>query len=153
MTRVKHSARKTTDYILVACSDTPPIDDIGFKELNHAHLKLGWFSCGFHKIVRRNGEVEDGRDEEIGGGFVESELSAVTNANSISICMIGGLDEDGDTDANFTFQQYMSLMMLIQDLRVKYPDAIVISHREISQHTDSPYFDVHELMNVSMERE
>ena len=59
--------RKTTDYIIIHCSATRPSQDIGFEEINRWHRAKGWLSCGYHRIIRQNGTVEQGRqDDEVG---------------------------------------------------------------------------------------
>lgn len=58
--------------IVLHCTASPDYMDIGFKEINDWHKQRGWasssgISCGYHYIIRRNGEIERGRpDSEIG---------------------------------------------------------------------------------------
>jgi N-acetylmuramoyl-L-alanine amidase len=140
--------RKETDFIVVCSSETPPCDNIGRKELDAQHRKDGWFSCGFHKIITRSGYVENGRDIGLAGGHVDDGTGECTNANSVSICMIGGQGEDGQPDCNYTFQQYISLRIVIDELRQLYPTAQLIGHRDINNKTKCPYFCVNELMDI-----
>ena len=58
--------------IVLHCTASPDHMDVGFKEINNWHKARGWMStsgiaCGYHYIIRRNGEIERGRpDNEIG---------------------------------------------------------------------------------------
>ena len=54
--------RKETKYIVVCCSNTPVNNDWGSREMDIEGRKEGLLECGFHKIIKRDGTVEDGRD-------------------------------------------------------------------------------------------
>ena len=64
----------------------------------------------------REGEEQDGRDIQIAGAHVDSNVK-LSNKNSIGICLIGGQSVDGKPDCNFTFKQYEALLELIRDLK------------------------------------
>ena len=48
--------------IIIHCSATKPSMDIGVKEINEWHLQRGWSGIGYHYVIRRNGDLETGRD-------------------------------------------------------------------------------------------
>ena len=81
--------RLETKYIVVHSSQTTPEENLNARDMDAIHRKKGFFSCGYHKIICRDGTVEDGRDIDISGLHVESKED-VSNANSIGICLIGG---------------------------------------------------------------
>ena len=54
-------ARKSTNYIVIHCSQTKPSMDIGAKEIDRWHRERGWLKIGYHKVIRRNGNIENGR--------------------------------------------------------------------------------------------
>lgn len=55
-----------------------------------------------------------------------------SNANSIGICYIGGLDADGKPKDTRTEEQKASLFFLLQQLREQFPDAMICGHRDFS---------------------
>lgn len=75
--------------LLLHCSDTPDHMDIGYNEINQWHKDRGWLSksgisCGYHYIIRRNGDVERGRPEEEVGSHCYGQ-----NKMSLGICWVG----------------------------------------------------------------
>ena len=111
-------------YLVVHCSATPAARDIGVKEIDLAHRQRGYFSIGYHKVVRRNGVVEDGREIDRPGSH-----SPGINQYSIGICLVGGADDSND----FTPAQFSTLERLLTDLRVKFPRAEIICQRDVPQ--------------------
>jgi N-acetyl-anhydromuramyl-L-alanine amidase AmpD len=87
--------------------------------------------CGYHEIIRRDGTIELGRAlANIGAhafGF---------NYTSVGICMIGGLDEDGKSENNFTSSQFDSLIATLMHKTLIYPDAEIVGHRDLSPDAD-----------------
>jgi N-acetylmuramoyl-L-alanine amidase len=104
--------------------------DIGFAEIDRWHKERGWIGCGYHKIIRRDGTVEDGRDIDAMGAHVRG-----FNQTSVGICLIG-------TDT-FTDEQFESLADLIADILEKYPSASLRGHRDFPYvKKECPGFDV-----------
>jgi N-acetyl-anhydromuramyl-L-alanine amidase AmpD len=120
--------RNTTKFIVIHCSATGPKADIGFKEIDGWHRAKGWASCGYHRIIRRNGKVENGRPLDEPGAHVVGY-----NAISVGVCMVGGVAADGKTpENNFTPEQFASLSKVVRDLKAMYPSAEVLGHRDLS---------------------
>jgi N-acetylmuramoyl-L-alanine amidase len=119
--------RKSTKYLVVHCSATRPSQDIGVKEIRSWHKNQSWADCGYHYVIRRDGKVEKGRAENLVGSHV-----AGRNANSIGICMVGGVNQKDFQKAenNFTKEQFASLKTLLQGLVKKYPGTVVLGHRD-----------------------
>lgn len=129
--------RSSTEYIVIHCSATKPSMDIGLSEIKNWHVnERGWRDVGYHYVIKRNGEVELGRNIRDTGAH-----AAGYNSKSIGICLVGGMAEDNSTEDNFTAQQWTALLDLIQQKLSDYPDAKVIGHNEISE-KDCPCFDV-----------
>ena len=129
--------RSSTEYIVIHCSATKPSMDIGLSEIKNWHVnERGWRDVGYHYVIKRNGEVELGRNIQDTGAHAKGY-----NAKSIGICLVGGMAEDNSTEDNFTAQQWTALLDLIQQKLSDYPDAKVIGHNEISE-KDCPCFDV-----------
>ena len=139
-----NNIRKDTKYIVVHSSATNPNENLDVKDLDTKHRKQGLFSCAFHKIIKRNGEVQDGRDIMIAGAHIETDAK-LSNKNSIGICLVGGQNVNGQPDCNFTFKQYQSLVSLINDLQSFYSDAEIVGNRDMTDST-CPQFDVKSLL-------
>ena len=132
--------RERTDYIAVHCSATGPKADIGAKDIDKWHRAKGWACIGYHYVIRRNGTVEEGRDEKVIGAHVEN-----WNHNSIGVCVVGGVDADDIKKAenNFTNEQFASLKQLLIDLKTRYPKAVIQGHRDFPEVKKAcPSFDV-----------
>jgi N-acetylmuramoyl-L-alanine amidase len=121
--------------------------DIGTNEIRLWHTApppagRGWQDIGYHFVIRRNGVVEDGRDTD-GDGDIFEEIGAHTvgyNANSIGICMVGGVAKDGKTtENNFTQEQWKALPRLLRAIRARFPAATIHGHREFAA-KDCPSF-------------
>ena len=131
-------ARKLTEFLIVHCAATKPSMDIDIKEIDSWHRKRGFFSVGYHFVLKRDGTRQIGRSlDEVGGhakGF---------NHRSIGICLVGGVKEEDHTIAenNFTNEQWVELEKLIVELLRTFPSAKVIGHNQISK-KDCPSFDV-----------
>lgn len=107
------------DLLVVHCSASPDYMDIGVKEIRSWHLQQGWSDIGYHYVIRRNGEIEKGRGDEVVGAHAKG-----VNSNSIGICWVG--------ETNPSPEQEKSLIGLINWLRGKYSVTIenVKGHRE-----------------------
>ena len=139
-----NSVRKETKYIVIHSSDTTPEENVNVKDLDTKHRKEGLFSCAFHKVITRNGDVQDGRDIQIAGAHIYTTIT-LSNKNSIGICLIGGKSTDGQPDCNYTFKQYSSLIELIAKLKIEYNDVEIVGHRDVTSSL-SPHFNVKELL-------
>ncbi len=121
------SKRLKTNYIVVHCSATKPDMDIGVDTLRMWHKANGWSDVGYHYIIKRDGEIQNGRPADQIGAHVKDY-----NAVSIGICLIGGIDNDGKAADNFTGKQKTVLRNLLRILRADYPKAFITGHRDLS---------------------
>ena len=140
--------RKTTDFIVVHCSATTSKMDIGAAEIDRWHRSKGWQCIGYTFVIRRDGSIEEGREVDVIGAHVEGH-----NANSIGICMVGGVAADGKTpENNFTPEQFASLKSLVARLKTKYHDAVVQGHRDFPGVAKAcPSFSVKDWLNSNTE--
>lgn len=128
---------RVINQLFVHCAATKPTQDIGAKEIREWHVKgNGWKDIGYHFVIRRNGVVEDGRPVEQAGAHVAGH-----NANSIGICLVGGIDAAGKPEANFTPEQWKALPRLLRVLKAQYPKATIHGHNEYAAKA-CPSFDV-----------
>ena len=129
-------ARPFTDRIVIHCSATPPMRDIGRVEIDQWHKARGWAGIGYHFIIRRDGTLEYGREVTKVGAHAKGH-----NARSIAVCLVGGVDADGKPEANFTDKQWVALERIVAALRLVWPAAEVIGHNEVARKA-CPSFDV-----------
>ena len=134
-------------YIVIHCSATKanidanvtlPGEDIGAKEIRRWHVvDRGYSDIGYHFVIRRDGTVETGRPLARIGAHVLNY-----NANSIGICLVGGLDESGKAENNFEPLQWESLKKLVADLKKRFPKAVIQGHRDFPRVAkECPCFD------------
>lgn len=129
--------REETNYICIHCSATGPTLDVDVAELRRWHIGgNGWADVGYHIIVRRSGEVELGRDL-----WRQGAHEPAINSESVAVCLIGGVDREGNPEANYTPAQWLALTRVIDFLRALYPDAKVAGHNEFADKA-CPSFDV-----------
>ena len=105
------------------------------------------YTSGYNYIIRRNGLLENGRDLDKDGD-TEDNAGAHTlghNANSLGICLIGGMGDNGKPDSNFTLYQLETLSMLCADLDIRYPNIVFKGHRDYSD-KECPCFDVNSIL-------
>ena len=133
--------QRPIDLIIIHCSATMPHMDIGVKEIRKWHKKKGWLDIGYHFVIRRNGELEIGRDIDKAGAHTKGY-----NARSIGICMVGGSDEYNDGDDNFTVAQWDMIRQLISYFKADYPYATIHGHNEYANKA-CPSFDVQKELN------
>jgi N-acetylmuramoyl-L-alanine amidase len=129
--------RKSTESIVIHCSATKSSMDIGLTEIRKWHVQdNGWRDVGYHYIVRRNGEVELGRRHDDTGAHASGY-----NHKTIGVCLVGGMADDNSAENNFTDKQWTSIIDLIKQIKINYPDVNVIGHNEISS-KECPSFNV-----------
>lgn len=115
------------DLIVIHCSAT--CEDRTFTEhdLNTAHRLRGMDGPGYHFYVRRNGDIKSTRPVEKVGAHARGH-----NTRSIGICYEGGLNSHGVPKDTRTEWQKHSLRVLVRTLRIDYPNAQVVGHRDLS---------------------
>lgn len=123
---LKKSKRTITD-IVVHCTATRSWQDIGVDEVRRMHTAQGWSDIGYHYLVRLDGTVEKGRDDDYIGAHVSGY-----NKHSIGIVYVGGLDNSGKGKDTRTESQKAALLSLLIDLRKLYPKAKISGHRDFS---------------------
>lgn len=123
--------RKSTKYIVVHVTATPPKADIGVKEVRVMHLARGFNDIGYHFVIRRDGRVEVGRAVDMVGAHVKDY-----NSISVGVSMVGGVDAKGKPEHNATPAQLKMLEHTLRNLTAKYPQAGVCGHRDLSPDKD-----------------
>ena len=121
---------KSVNTLIVHCSDTPDNANISAKDIHNMHIGFGWDGIGYHKVINRDGMVENGRPEYWVGAHVKGK-----NHDTLGVCLIGR--------RKFTKEQFTSLELVLKKWKKKYPNAQILGHY---QSTDTkktcPNFDV-----------
>lgn len=95
------------------------------------HLLRNFSDVGYHYFIKKNGEVQKGRDESKAGAHVKGHNSA-----SIGICLSG--------DGEKTPEQLKALEVLLIYLCSKYEleKKDILGHNDLAA-TECPGFDLH----------
>lgn len=119
--------RKATNYIVIHCSATRPVQNIGAREIRQWHKDKGWSDIGYHFVIKRDGFIDRGRPRDDIGAHVQGH-----NADSLGICMVGGIANAAPwgPENNFTDAQWVSLKKLVADMLKLYPKAKILGHRD-----------------------
>jgi N-acetyl-anhydromuramyl-L-alanine amidase AmpD len=128
-------------YIVIHCAATTEDQDIGAEEIRSWHLQRGWLDIGYHKVIRRDGTIENGRELNVPGAHARG-----FNHISWGICLVGGVESDNKTpESNFTHAQWDALLNLVRDMKAEVPSAQVVGHRDLPNVNKAcPSFDVKE---------
>lgn len=125
-------------HIVIHCSATPEGKVFSAANIDRWHKALGWKGIGYHKVVKLDGTVENGRPDEAVGSHVAGH-----NARTIGICYIGGTDANGKPKDTRTQAQKVALAKLVKSYVAKYPGAKVVGHRDFPKVAKAcPSFDV-----------
>lgn len=88
----------------------------------------GWINPGYHFVVKTDGNIIQMLDESKVANGVKGY-----NSNSIHVSWIGGIDKDHPNGIdNRTLEQKAALFDLLVKLKLKYRDAQIMGHRDIS---------------------
>lgn len=117
-------------YIVLHCADTPDHLEFDAEDIHKWHSDPkpngnGWDGIGYHKVVKKSGEIQNGRPEYWIGSHTYGY-----NSKSLSICMIGRYD--------FTDDQIASVRDIITHWKSKYPDAKVVGHCDLDSSKTCP---------------
>jgi N-acetyl-anhydromuramyl-L-alanine amidase AmpD len=125
------------DLIIIHCSATRSNRSFTFDDLDACHRARGWNGCGYHYYITRDGQLHFGRPEEVPGAHARHY-----NKHSIGICYEGGKDPSGRNADTRTPEQKLALRTLLIGLKMDYPQAKIIGHRDLPNVSkDCPCFD------------
>lgn len=119
--------------IIVHCAATPPSMDIGAEEIRRWHTDpkpegRGWSDIGYHGVIRRDGMYEPGRPEYRSGAHARGH-----NADTLAVCLVGGVTKAGRPSNNFKPEQLMTLKHVILWWSAAYEIELedVLGHRDL----------------------
>ena len=118
--------------LVIHCTDTPDDSSLRAIDIHKMHLGFGWDGIGYHKVICRDGKIENGRPSYWVGAHTKGK-----NKESLGVCLIGR--------KNFTKKQFQSLESLLIEWKKKYPLAKIKGHYQaIKTKKTCPNFDVEE---------
>lgn len=124
--------------IVVHCSATKPGQIVDVNTIDRWHKGRGFKRqpiskryCGYHFVITESGEIQKGRDLQETGAHVEG-----SNSKTIGVCYAGGIGADGKPADTRNSKQKESLLWLLQQLVVKFPNAPIGGHRDYSPDKD-----------------
>lgn len=115
------------DLIVIHCSATRENTDYSPEQLESDYKARGFLRAGYNFYIRKSGEVVNLRPLEQIPAHARGH-----NKHSIGICYEGGLDPDGNPDDTRTEAQRQSIIRLLLDLVVQFPDSRICGHRDLS---------------------
>ena len=128
---------RTITLIIVHCSANRAGSALRMADIDSYHRSLGWIGCGYHYVIPTDGTIEPGRPDEMVGAHCKNH-----NRHSIGVCYIGGLSKDGKPADTRTDAQRIALRNLLEQLHRRYPDALIVGHRDLDPQKECPCFDV-----------
>ena len=130
--------RTKTDTIVIHCSATPKDMDVDAAKIKHWHtVDNGWDDIGYHYVIKRDGTLQAGRDEDLVGAH-----AVAVNGTSIGVALAGGGTADMGWENNFAPIQFETLKSIIIKLKDKYEIQKIIGHSEVESTKQCPSFDV-----------
>ena len=129
---------RTITLIVIHCSATPEGKRLTFAECRRDHIAHRRFKdIGYHYYIDCEGVIWPGRPEQEVGAHCRNH-----NKHSIGVCYEGGLDRRGKPGDTRTQAQKRAMEVLLEDLKERYPKALVVGHRDLNPAKDCPGFDV-----------
>ncbi len=105
--------KENIEFIVIHCSDTNETDKV--DDIHRLHISFGWDGIGYHKVIEKDGNIENGRPEFWKGAHVYE-----FNDKSLGVCLIGR--------NNFNKKQFISLKKILISWKAKYPKARIVGH-------------------------
>ena len=122
---------RTITLIILHCSATRSTQRYTLEQCRADHRRRGWKDIGYHYYSTRDGTVHNGRPLHETGAHCRGH-----NSHSIGICYEGGLNDKGLAADTRTTAQRHSMRQLLEELHRRFPDALILGHRDLSPDTD-----------------
>ena len=129
--------REITDTIVIHCTQTPPNMDVDVAKVTEWHTQRGFDTIGYHYLIKRDGTLQGGRDEDVVGAH-----AVAVNGTSVGVALVGGGTVDMGWENNFTPVQFETLKSIIIKLKDKYNIEKIIGHYQVDGKKECPSFDV-----------
>ena len=127
---------RTINLIVIHCSATREDRPFPVTKLIACHQARFGFT-GYHYYITRDGQLYQTRHENLVGAHARHY-----NQHSIGVCYEGGITSNGSHDDTRTEAQKRAMLALLRSLKIDYPDAQIIGHRDLpGVSKDCPCFD------------
>lgn len=120
---------KSISLIVIHCSATRENVDYSPERLEQDHKARGYLRANYDFYIRKSGEVV--RMNPL--GFVPAQAMGY-DKDSLGICYEGGLDIFGRAWDTRTPAQKISLKQLLRHLLIRFPEACICGHRDLSRY-------------------
>lgn len=128
---------RTINNIVIHCTATVNYASVDAIK-RYWKQNRGWKYPGYHYMIDKYGTVHNLLPEELPSNGVKGH-----NHDSVHVSYIGGVDGNGKTKDTRTELQKYALASMVYSLKVKYPGAQILGHRDFEGvHKDCPSFDV-----------
>ena len=129
--------RQITDTIVIHCTQTPEDMDVDVEKVTTWHKNRGFDTIGYHYLIKRDGTLQVGRDEDVTGAH-----AVAVNGTSIGVALVGGGTVDMGWENNFKPEQFETLKSILLKLKDKYDIKKIIGHYEVDTKKECPSFNV-----------
>lgn len=117
------------DYIAVHCTAGSQKATVG--DLEQEFKRKGWNNPGYHYVITSDGKIHQMlATEKVSNGVYVKGHSY--NSVTVNVAYTGGIDSSGNPVDNRTDAQKKSLRVLLEQLRARYPKAVIQGHRDFS---------------------
>ena len=123
--------KRPVNLIVIHCSATRENQNYTIDDIARDHKARGFNTVGYHRYIRRDGEIYIGREFSRAGAHVAGH-----NAHSIGICYEGGLDNNNKAKDTRTTAQKVSLLACIQEALAYGEVTRITGHRDLSPDID-----------------
>lgn len=98
-------------------------NDVSAATVHSWHIKQGWSGIGYHYLIRTDGSIERGRNENTIGAHAGSE----GNGDSIGIALAGNFEKIAPN-----INQIDALVKLIINIENRYGELSIVGHKDIN---------------------
>ena len=113
-------------FLVLHCSASRCNQHYSVELLRRDHKARGFYDIGYHFYIRKDGTMTQHRKLlEVGAH------ARPYNRCSIGICYEGGFDEQGKPCNTMTTEQETRLIDLFRNLKILFPKAKVVGHRDL----------------------
>lgn len=123
--------KRKVNLIVIHCSATKQNQDYTFENVERDHRARGFSTVGYHRYIRTDGTVHEGRSFDTVGAHVSG-----SNAHSIGICYEGGLDFRGKAKDTRTDEQKEAILNCIHEAMIYGNITRITGHRDLSPDLD-----------------
>lgn len=111
------------DFIVVHHTATP--NTYSTHQIRAMHLAREFNDIGYHAVIERDGSIHAGRPIAKIGAHVRGK-----NRHSVGVAVIGDNTVSG---REWTIAQKISLKVFLQALKLFFPDAQIVGHRDLKE--------------------